>query len=122
MGLSKNGAIKSITRKRTRELIGLIELALVETETTPMPDKKEFENIIHKTLKRYMAMVEAEGGTFAISVDKITNWNELLCAIVIQAVKVDLSDDPRSMGMGSDEDFSLIIEIVEKELIKWRNR
>jgi hypothetical protein len=106
MGFLKNRAIKSVTKKRFNQLLGLIENDQRHDPIDPM-----------QTLKDYIGVIESSGGHIEVPSD-ITHWWELLVFLVCLMVRSELAYDP---SMGTEEDIKLIMEQAYKELGKYKN-
>ena len=121
MGFLKNMAIKSTTRKRARQLISLIDLKLsqITDAGVMLSEKQDAEKFMRDALGNFIAEARALGGGFNIHVESFDNWKLLFYAIICQQVKGELAYDTT---VGTEKDHELIADIVEKEILSWRNR
>jgi len=108
MSFLKNMAIKRVTKKRFNQLMGLIENDLPIGGDPPVDPMK--------TLMNYIKYVELSGETIEIPAD-ITHWWDLFVYLVCIMVRAELAYDPT---MGSEQDFSLILETANIQLEKWK--
>lgn len=100
MGFMKNGAIKSTTKKRLHQLIDLI---INNPETDPMD-----------TLNGFVLGLRVQGMSIEIPSD-VKSWELLLRYLVYFMVRNELAYDST---MGSKEDFDLITETMNEEMVK----
>jgi len=114
MRFFKNIGIKAVTKKRTRRIIGLIQLA-IENEPNIITDGNSF---IMEVLKNYVNVVEIRGETLN-RLNEINRWYEYFGAIIILEVLAELSYDPT---MGDEKDFELIEQVFDEEIRSWKSR
>lgn len=121
MGFLKNMAIRSLARKRSRQLVSLIDLKLSQATDAGvmLSEKQDAERFVKDALCSFIAETKALGGGFGINVEASDNWKLLFYTIICQQVKGELAYDKT---VGTEKDRELIADIVEKELLSWRNR
>lgn len=102
ISFTKKKAIKTLTKKRTRELIAYLE------------DGPKFDFYI--SLKRYIELNELQFSIPSIEGDQYYKWTELLKLIVWHKVKDELDYDPT---IGSESDFKLLCDVVMQEVNEW---
>jgi hypothetical protein len=103
MGIMKNIAIKSTTKKRTRQFQNLLA---ENSDSDPL-----------QTLKTFIYDTEMYSGRmFNINDDDYSNWYELCFILVLLFVKNELAYDPT---IGTMQDAELIQEVFQKEMAGW---
>ena len=108
MSFLKNMAIKRVTKKRFNQLMGLIKNDLPTGSDPPVDPMK--------TLMNYIKAAELSGETIEVPSD-ITHWWDLFVYLVCIMVRAELAYDPT---MGSEQDFTLILETANIQLEKWK--
>jgi hypothetical protein len=99
MGLIKNIAIKTITKRWTTKVYALIEESIVNS-----PQKDQLE-----ILKEIITVTNLCGTNLPID---SMNFQELLSVYIITAVRSELAYDPT---MGNDKDIELIVKTLRKK-------
>jgi len=117
MSFLKNMTIKSVTRKRTRHFISLIEAGLNAEEFY----HGDMDTRISEILKKLIETIENQENAGSLNIDfaKIDNSIQLLFCIVVQAVRIELSYDK---SVGDDKDYLLMESVFKKEFERWKKR
>ena len=119
MSFLKNIAIKSVTKKRTRQFTALIETALNTDEFQHGDINSRVLRILNKLIETIENQDPSGRSTLNIDTNKIDNWKKLLFCLVIQATRSELAYDP---SISEDTDFLLMEKVFNCEIEFWKKR